>query len=213
LDKQQVEQCIVNSIWADVYGTPRPKDNKVHIGSITHACHRRNCYACTVPVTFFNVGTTMNFWYGNLVHSRPLLCDSTQEMIVEFEGVCGHVDEFCSKTGVMLEKKTTSTYPSSVYPSHKLQAEYYYALLKQLGFRDVSPYVVYFLKSMDPILPQIYSVDTRGVSYIINEIRAKRDIVLFFREQKKLPPPLYGDECGTCPYPSLCFGNLTSVRE
>lgn len=192
---------------------PRPKDDKIHIGSITHKCHRRNCYSCTVPVHFFDVKTTMLFWYGNLVHARPLLKDSTQEMVIEFEGVCGHIDEYCNKTGVMLEKKTTSTYPSSVYPSHNLQAEYYFSILKQLGFKAKHPYVVYFLKSMDPILPQVYDVQTRGTSFVIDEIRTKRDIVKCFKEQKILPPPLYGDECGYCPYPSLCFGDLTGVRD
>jgi CRISPR/Cas system-associated exonuclease Cas4 (RecB family) len=136
-----------------------------------------------------------------------------QEMVIEFEGMCGHIDEYSNKLGVMLEKKSTSTYPSSIYPSHNIQAEYYFSVLKQLKFGAKYPYVVYFLKSMDPILPLLYDVNARGTSFVIDEMRAKRDIVLFFKKNGVLPPPLYSDECGDCPYPSLCFGNLPGVRE
>lgn len=180
---------------------------------MVYECDRRSVYACTVPVSLFDSATMMRFWYGNLIHSRPLLLNSKQEVVVEYEGICGHVDEYQTQSGVMLEKKSTASFPDAPHKHHIVQAEYYYALLHQLGFRVKDVFIVYFYKDLAPTLPIVFKIDTRGASFILDEMRKKRDIIKMSQKECILPQPMYGHECGNCPYPSLCFGNLQGVRE
>jgi hypothetical protein len=140
-----------------------------------------------------------------------MLPDSTLEFAIELDGVVGHVDEYSTKLKVGLEKKSTSTYPTRIQEHHNTQAEYYFSVLKALGFTTENFFVVYYLKTMDSILPQVYPIAARTSSIVIDELMSKKSIVQYAKATKTLPPPTFCDECGDCQYVSLCFGNLLTL--
>jgi len=210
-DIQKILAGITHRIWLDVYNTdrrePTPLD-KVHVGDITAECVRHAAYSLTAPFSFHSLQTTINFWHGRLLHSRPLLRHATQELALEWERIIGHVDEYSPDDGgTMLEKKSTSHVPDRPHVIHIRQAEYYKVLLERTGHPCRHVFVVYFLKDMSPRLPTVLPVDARGVSFIAEEMIRKRDFVLLSRKNKLLPPPLFGADCYFCNYVSLCFGD------
>lgn len=209
---QQIIAQLAHRIWLDVYETdkrsPTPID-KVHVGDILPECMRCAYYSVTVPFSLHSIETTMHFWHGKLLHSRPILPNSHQEFSLEWERILGHVDEYSTwMGGVGLEKKSTSNIPEKPKANHIRQGEYYRTMLEKLGHPCKHMFVVYFLKDMSPVLPTVFPIELRGVSFVGDEMIHKRDVVLVSRKNKILPPPLFGLQCSFCRYPSLCFGNV-----
>lgn len=204
-----VQAKIANRIFQDVYGDPREKtpEGKVHVSDIVSDCHRKNYYYRTSPIFFFDMETTMNFWHGRIIHSRPIL--SEQELEVEWNNIIGHVDDYGDE--ILIEKKTTSSIPSSPYAYHVRQAEYYRVLLEKTNHPVKAVFIVYYLKSMEPVFPAVMPINCRPVEVVANEMIQKRDIVLESIKNKILPPPNYGAECRYCSYISLCFGDKLGV--
>ena len=207
--RQHVLSKITNRIALDVMDEPRPKtpEGKVHVSQLLPDCLRKTFYDMTIGRPMYDLRTMMNFWYGRLIHARPILGE--HELLLEYKGIIGHIDEFGDR--VLLEKKSTSTVPTSPYSYHVKQVEYYKVLLVNTNHPVDATFVVYFLKDFNTGLPAVLEAKCRDVSIIENEMLERKEAILKCMSDKTLPKASIGWACSYCDFCSSCFRDMLDV--
>jgi len=145
---------------------------------------------------------------GTALHDKIRILE-VQEMSLEWEGIrTDGVDDYDPKTGIFIDKKFTWGPPSwNIWPSNKLQLEYYKTLMIKNDMLATHGFIVYFDLS-NPRVHVRYGKNMRSTDVLAKEMLEKRDILNKAMKTGVLPERKIGKDCSFCEYARTCLGEV-----
>lgn len=209
-DEEMVKKMLEARFYSCVAENMKQKREGLHVTHLVYSCLRRGYWMWKEgrqdEVENLDGKKILTFWIGKKIHEMPLTNKHEYKLKynrggLELEGTADEILE-SDDIVIVIDKKTTTKLPTSIYLQHQKQIEFYCAMMsEELKNRKVIGAVLYIDINEKNIAVFPFTVN---IAKAKEELDSRLDAMILAERSKTVPDSEYSWLCNYCPFLVAC---------